>query len=131
MHHVRRVGFLAGLLLPALSTAGCGRGLPSAMDVGEARVALSAALDAWKDGQSPESLRDRKPPVDFRDVSWDRGNKLRKYEIEREEPAGVSARMTVKLHLSEKSGANRTRVAVYTVDAGPVIVIRPDSLQPE
>jgi hypothetical protein len=32
------------------------------------------------------------------------------------------------LHLTEKSGPSRTRVVVYNVDAGPTIVIRPDTL---
>jgi hypothetical protein len=98
------------------------------MDVGAAKAAVTAALDAWTQGESPQTLRERKPPVDFKDLNWDRGNQLRKYEVEKETPSGASAVITVKLHLTEKSGASFTRVVVYNVDAGPTIVVRPDTL---
>ena len=81
-----------------------------------------------RDG-SPEKLRGRKPPVDFRDLSWDQGSTLRKYDVEKQEQSGTSARVTAKLHLIEKTGTSRTRVVVYNVDAGSPIVIRPDTLQ--
>ena len=55
-------------LLLFLAT-GCGKGLPPQMDPDVARTALTAALDAWKEGRTPESLRDRTPPVDFRDTN--------------------------------------------------------------
>jgi hypothetical protein len=119
----------SGLLLLVVLMAGCGRGLPPTMDSDEARSAVVAALDAWKNGVPPATLREREPPVDFRDLSWDQGSKLTQYDLEKEEPAGVSVKVTVKLHLTETSGARRLRSAVYSVDAGPVIVIRPDSLQ--
>ena len=115
-----------GLVLPL--AAGCGRGLPPQTDVAEAKAAVTAALDVWKNGESPEKLRQRKPPVDFKDLNQDRGSKLRNYEVEKETSSGVSASISVKLHLTEKSGMNRTRVVVYNVDAGPTIVVRPDTL---
>jgi hypothetical protein len=122
---MRQFGSGAVLVLACL-VAGCGRATPPTMDLGEARTALSAALDAWKDGRASEPLRDRRPPVDFRDVEWDRGASLARYEIEKGEPSGLSARFTVKLYLTDKAGANRTRAVCYNVDAGPTIVIRPD-----
>ena len=33
------------------------------------------------------------------------------------------------LFLADKSGASRNRIALYKVDRGPTIVIRPDSLE--
>src|SRR4051812_45208588 len=115
MSEARRLGLLFGLLLGPVA-AGCGRGLPPTMDVGEARAAVAAALDTWKDGGSPEKLRARKPTVDFRDLSWDQGSKLKKYDIEKQEQSGTSARVTVTLNVAEKSGMSRTRVVVYNVD---------------
>lgn len=110
-----------------LMVAGCGRKLPPTMDVTEARAAVAASLDVWKEGGSPARLRERTPSVDFRDLNWDKGTSLKKYAIEKEEAAGSSVKVTVKLHLMEKSGA-RTSVVVYIVDAGPAIVVRPDAL---
>lgn len=117
-----------GVLLLLLAVAGCGGGLPPPADVKEARAALTAALDAWQEGQPPEKLRERSPPVDFKDVGWDQGAKLKKYEVTKEEASGLSAKFTVKLTVAEKSGASRARVTVYSVDAGRTFVIRPDSL---
>jgi hypothetical protein len=98
------------------------------MDVAKAKAAVTAALDAWTNDESPQKLREHKPPVDFKDLSWDTGSKLTKYEIEKETSSGVSAAITVKLYLTEKSGSSSTRVVVYNVDAGPTIVVRPDTL---
>jgi hypothetical protein len=89
-------------------------------------VALVAALDTWKEGGSPDTLRERKPPIDFRDTNWESGNKLTKYVMEKEETSGLSARFTVKLSLVQASGEKRDRITVYNVDTGTAIVIRPD-----
>jgi hypothetical protein len=66
------------------------------MDTAEARAAVTAALDAWKDGESPEKLRQRRPPVDFKDLNWVRGSQLRKYEIQQEKSSGVSVSITAR-----------------------------------
>jgi hypothetical protein len=113
-------------VLLAPITAGCGRGLPPKTDLAEARTALTAALDVWKEGRPVESLRERTPPIDFRDVNWEQGARLQKYEVEKEEPFGVSAKFKVKLHLADKSGTARQRAIVYTVDKGQAVVIRPE-----
>lgn len=123
-----RQGNRLAFALATLMAAGCGRSPPPSMDVAEARAAVVAALDAWKDGAPAQRLRERAPAIDFRDLSWDNGASLKKYAVEKEETAGASAKVTVRLHLTEKSGAGRTRVVVYNVDAGPTIVIRPDTL---
>jgi hypothetical protein len=119
------LGRLAVLSLVAVAAAGCGQGLPPQTDVKQARAALDAALDAWKGGKSAESLRGREPPVDFSDPAWEKGTRLAKYEVEKEETFGLSARFTVKLYLGERAGQNPRRV-VYTADAGETVVIRPD-----
>ena len=102
--------------------------MPPRTDVSLAQGALTTALDTWKDGQPSESLRERTPPIDFRDMSWEQGSKLRNFEVQKAEVAGVSAKFTVKLDVTEKSGAKRTRIVVYNADAGQAIIIRPDSL---
>jgi hypothetical protein len=116
-------------VLPLMFTlAGCCSGLPPATDVSQAQAALTAALDTWKQGQAPEKLRERTPPIDFRDMHQDQGCKLTSYEVQKAEVSGVSAKFTVKLQLTEKSGTSHTRIAVYSADTGQTIIIRPDSL---
>ena len=112
--------------LLALASTGCGRSLPPTTDVKSAKEALTTALDAWKDGRSNESLRDGTPPVDFRDVFWDKGGKLSKYSVEKEEMSGLSARFTVKLTVADKAGEARERTVTYNADSGKMFVIRPD-----
>lgn len=126
MNRLRVFRVAALLAFLALLPAGCGRGLPPATDVKSAKEALTTALDAWKDGRSNESLRDGTPPIDFRDVFWDKGSKLSKYSIEKEEMSGLSARFTVKLTLADKAGEARERVVNYNADSGKLFVIRPD-----
>ena len=115
----------AGPALLLLLAAGCGKGLPPEMDANQAREALTAALDAWKAGRSPDTLRQNTPPVDFRDVAWERGARLTGYQVKAEERFGLSVRFTVGLRL-QQNGGDRERVAVYNVDAGPTVVIRPN-----
>ncbi len=126
MSGMRTVKVFSGLALAALFTVGCGARLPPKTDLAQARTALTAALDAWKEGRAIETLKDQNPPVDFRDVHWDRGVKLTKYLVEKEETSGLSARFSVKLFLAEKAGESRERVIAYNADTGPTIVIRPD-----
>ena len=122
-----RLLFVASLLpLLALLLSGCGDRLPPKTDIKSAKVALTAALDAWKDGKLNESLREGTPSIDFRDVNWDKGSKLNKYSIEKEEMSGLSARFTVKLNLADKAGEARDRVVTYSADTGKGFVIRPD-----
>jgi len=115
----------AGLALLLCLAGGCGKGLPPETDAGQAREAIVAALDAWKEGRAPETLRERRPPVDFRDVQWENGSRLTAYEVKGEERSGLSVRFTVQLALQEKGGGSRERVVVYNVDAGQTMVIRP------
>lgn len=129
MNEVKRVGFHIGLLLLVPVAPGCGRGIPPTMEMDDAKAAVAAALDAWQGGATPATLRERSPPIDFRDVKWDRGSKLNQYDVEKQERSGVSVKVTVKQKVTETAGAWSTRVVVYNVDAGPVIVIRPDSLE--
>ena len=91
-----------------------------------ARDALTAALDAWKEGRPPESLLARTPPVDFRDVHQTGGSLLTRYQVEAEERSGLSVRFTVQLTLQQKDGASREQIVMFNVDAGKAVVIRPD-----
>lgn len=105
---------------------GCGKSLPPQTDPDVARAALTAALDTWKGGEAPDTLRTRTPPVDFRDTSWDNGSRLDTYLVKSEERSGMSVRFTVELMLKQKDGVSSQRVVVFNVDGGKTFVIRPD-----
>lgn len=120
-------GALGAVTLAALVMTGCGGRVPPTTDLAQARTALTTALDAWKAGTSPEKLREQSPPIDFRDTNWEKGSKLTKYEIDNEQQFGPSAKFTVKLHLTEKTGGGeRSRTVTYSVDHGQLFVIRPE-----
>ncbi len=108
--------------------AGCSKNaaLPPETDPNAAREAMTAALDAWKEGKTPDSLKQKQPPVDFRDTNWEKGSILKDYTIKADERFGVSIKLTVQLQLQDKDGNIRERIAVYNVDTGPTMVIRPN-----
>ena len=111
-------------LLFGLALLGAGD-LPPMMDIKVAREALIKSLDTWAEGKPIDSLKTLSPPISFRDVYWEKGCTLAKYQIEKEELVGLSGRFTVNLSLNEK-GKKYNQTVVYNADAGPTIVIRPD-----
>jgi hypothetical protein len=46
-----------------------------------ARKALSAALDAWKEGKTPDQVGAANPKIEVQDKQWSGGKKLSAYEI--------------------------------------------------
>lgn len=46
-----------------------------------ARQALTAALDAWKSGKTPDQIRASQPAINVQDQRWTAGKKLAAYEI--------------------------------------------------
>jgi hypothetical protein len=109
-----------------LAAAGCGPRLPPPSDPKEARAALETALDTWKRGDAPDTLKQRTPPIQFADLDWDKGARLLKYEIASEERRGVGMRVTVKMSLEAKGGQRRETTTVYTAETQPRIVIVPE-----
>ena len=65
---------LSALILAAFS--GCGTSLPPTADPGRAKAALESALDAWCQGDTVDSLRQRSPAVHFNDELWDYAQRL-------------------------------------------------------
>ena len=54
---------VAGLSAAACVSPGCGSGPPRPADPVAAREALERTLAAWKEGKTPESLKDAEPPI--------------------------------------------------------------------
>jgi hypothetical protein len=66
---------LATLLLPGCSSPA------SPVDESHARDALKTALDAWKKGETSQSLASSSSPMTVQDFEWDTGSKLVDYQL--------------------------------------------------
>lgn len=121
--HARRACCLglAGLLLGV--GAGCGAGVEAA-DPAQAREALGVALDAWKAGESPADLEKRAPAILVKDVDWEKGLRLVRYQADGEGKLfGFDLNYRVALELKAPKGRVIKRVAVYTVTTRPQLLV--------
>jgi len=117
-----------GLFLLTWSLAGCGAARPQPADPEVARPALRTALDAWKDGQTPQSLQARQPPIHVADREWAGGARLVSYEIApKDELFGSDLRCQVRLTLRDRKGKERSKKATYSVGTRETLtVVRED-----
>jgi hypothetical protein len=125
---MRRTAILlpAGLFLTALlaSAAGCGRAKPQPANAELARETLRTALETWKQGESPDSLRSGTTPIHVADQDWTRGAQLLDYQIDlRDQMFGGALRCQVKLSLQDPRGKKRIKKAIYSIATEEVIFI--------
>jgi hypothetical protein len=92
-------------------------------DADRATAALRTALDASKDGASPDSLKTSTPPIHVSDSEWASGNKLIDYSIESGQTAGFGWRCDVLLTVEEENGRTRQHRAMYRIDTDPAVVV--------
>jgi hypothetical protein len=115
------------VLLALLGVAGCGGRPPAPADPARARATLQLALDTWKQGEHPETLKDRQPPVIAVDHDWRNGERLLQYQVQTDEAFGADLRCQVLLSVQSKNGKTRQKKAVYSVGTGPALtVVRED-----
>jgi hypothetical protein len=126
---MNRLRTLSSALLLTLA-AGCGGGpdTPPPVDPGEARRQLGDALEAWKKGESHQSLGAREPPVVFNEPLWEGGTRLVAYELGEAELQGRQARCKARLTLVSRDGKQSERSIAYIVDTNPRVVITRESL---
>lgn len=106
--------------------AGCSSSGPRAAPVvpETARTALRTTLDAWKAGQTPESLNQASPPIVAQDIDWLGGSKLLAYQVlDDGTPEDANLRVPVELKLKDKSGRETTRKVVYVVGTDPKVTV--------
>ncbi len=122
-----RPTWLAGVLSLALGIGGCG---PSATpsDDADGRKALQTALDAWKEGETPDALANRTPSIHVSDGDWKSGLRLQSYQPEGEgKLIGSDLNYTVVLELKSPKGKASKKTAVYAVTTHPqLLVLRQD-----
>jgi hypothetical protein len=106
-----------------LGVAGCSGPQPTAADPARAKAALQTALDAWKNGDSEDSLKQRQPAVYVNEPTWRAGHQLVKYQIDSEQQNGLSWRYEVLLTVQAGKGQPKQQQALYSVDTDPALVV--------
>jgi len=127
---VRIIAFLlvwSGLL--ALQF-GCGQTLEKPVDPAQASEVVKTAFDAWKQGESYGSLKQRQPPLYFNEPEWEAGKKLVSYEVGPVTLTGRQGRCSVKVKLEDKNGKVTERTIGYQVETTPAQVITREALGP-
>jgi hypothetical protein len=107
-----------------LGLAGCsGSSRPKPADAAQAREALRLALKTWQNGVTPESLKEREPPIQVLDHEWRTGYRLVRYELGRDGQIGTNLRCQVQLALKNSKGKALNKKAVYSVGTSPVVTV--------
>jgi hypothetical protein len=131
----RRRWLAAGLAaLAALPLAGCwGSSQAHAVDPPRALEALKTALDHWKSGESPRSLRSSSTPMTVQDFDWLGGAKLIDYQI-LDDGKALDANLSVRVKLvldgpGKKQGKAAEKSVWYLVGTSPDVTVFRDSLR--
>jgi len=114
------VGKLAALVV------GCGdqQGLPPPSSEEEALAALTAGLEAWKNGEEADVLTRRDPPIHFKDFAWRGGEQLENYEIgSTMERYGQALIASVKLTLKKPGAPAVQKNMRYQIDTSPTAIV--------
>lgn len=120
--NLRLAAVLIGLLL-----MGCSQGARSLkLDQDLARKSFEAFLTAWRDGQTPQDLQGRTPKIIGTDADWERGRKLKNFEVLPEEfNDGTNLKLSAKLTIEIDKHRTETRTVEYIVGTSPVITVFP------
>jgi hypothetical protein len=112
-------GFAMGLA----ALGGCGPTAAKQADPDAARQALRQALESWKKGETPDSLKSASPPVVVVDRDWRRGARLLDYELsDTPAPNGFDQRFTVSITL-EEDGRKKIQKVAFNVATHPKRVV--------
>ncbi len=104
---------LRSFAVPVLLVLICGCAGNSHTPQGEdARLALKATLDAWKDGKRPGVVTESAPRIQATDFQWSANQPLESYEIKGEESTSFARIFTVSLKLGKPT---RQVEAIYHV----------------
>jgi hypothetical protein len=123
----RRDMLSAWLIFTFITAAGCGGSGPPGLDEALARSSLSITLDAWKEGQRPESLKEESPEIIAGDPNWASGARLVGYQVlEQVKNDGSNLHIPVELELEDGAGKRSKQSVVYVVGTEPTITIFPE-----
>ncbi len=116
------------LLATALLLGGCSSSPRTApVDSERARDALKTALDGWKNGEDPATLKARTPSIMVQDMDWMTGSKLVDYQVDGEGRKAESILyVPVKLTLRNPKGQEVKKNVSYLVGTSPSLTIYRD-----
>lgn len=127
----RNAGLLL-LLVVSGGLTGCGtKGYQApVLDGPKARETLTSVLDDWKNGETPESLQKRTPPIVVQDIDWTSGTKLVKYELSGDGTEAEGSLVTqVKLTLQHSRGGPKEKTVTYIVGTSPGLTVLRDIMR--
>jgi hypothetical protein len=105
---------------------------PPGLNQGVANSSLTAALDAWKQGQTPESLQQGSPSIIVVEPQWNAGAKLVSYQVlEPSTSDGSNLHVPVELELEDGAGVKSKLKVQYTVGTSPKITVFAEEPQSE
>lgn len=115
------------ILLAASGLAGCGGGsLPPQANPDDARAALTTALEAWKKGETSESLASREKPIYFNEIRDRPEVRLVEFTINPDHGFyGQSVRLIVNVTFEYTDGTTEEQKMKFLIDTAPAIVIVP------
>lgn len=97
--------------------------MPPAADPDVATSSLNAALEAWRLGETPQSLEDKEPAIYFNDQVWSSGSELVDYSVTDQQANGQGWNCEVQLTLRSGQRKSESRRVRYQIDTQPHIVI--------
>jgi hypothetical protein len=90
----------------------------------QARSTLKTALDAWRDGKTPDSLQQGSPRIVVQDMDWKQGMTLKSYQlIGSGDERDANLECAVKLSLVDPQGKPLEKTVTYIVGTDPVLTV--------
>lgn len=129
MHHFHfasaRVTATAVVLGWFLCLAGCSNGPRRAAPVNAelAQSALQKALDSWKNGARPASLKNEAPPIIVQDMDWQMGYRLVDYRVHDPIYDDANLRCPVTLTVLSPQGRKLDKNVTYMVGTDPAVTV--------
>ena len=94
-----------------------------------ARETLTKALEHWRDGNPPETLRSGSQPITVMDPDWNGGLALASYDIlGTGDSKGANLYCSVRLILRDLSGQEQQKAVSYVVGTSPALTVFRDLL---
>jgi hypothetical protein len=124
MKRLRILQFVATSFVIVTGLSACGNTNYSfTLDEDLARSSINKALEAWKDGEAPDTLQ---PDIIFGDTAWQNGHRLTSYEVidSEEFTDGSNLHIHVKRKLEVDNKPVESKV-IYVVGTSPKITIFP------
>jgi hypothetical protein len=101
---------------------GCRGRPPAPADPARAHEALQLILNAWQQGDTPESLKQRDRSIVAIDPEWRSGARLIAYKVDSDDRIGAEMRCQVTLSVL-KNGKTVQKKAFYNVGTNPVLTV--------